>query len=80
MDNNTQAIYDYLKNKYKRVTIGKKEMAMELGIANSTLDLYIAKGIGIPSYRKLGNAKNAKVVFNIVDLADFLTQNTIETM
>jgi hypothetical protein len=35
--------------------------------------------MGIPRYRKLGKAKNAKVVFSIVDVAEFLSQ-TIETM
>lgn len=80
MDTSKQVIYDYLNSKYKRATIGKKEMAVELGVSLSTIDLYMSKGLGVPSYRKLGKSKNAKVVFNIVDLAEFLTQNTIETM
>lgn len=79
MDTSKQVIYDYLNSKYKRATIGKKEIAQELGVSLSTIDLYISKGVGIPRYRKLGKAKNAKVVFNIVDLAEFLSQ-TIETM
>ncbi|MDD3775473.1 MAG: hypothetical protein PHV08_05895 [Sulfurovaceae bacterium] len=79
MDTNKQVIYDYLNSKYKRATIGKKEIAQELGVSLSTIDLYISKGMGIPRYRKLGKAKNAKVVFNIVDVAEFLSQ-TIETM
>jgi predicted DNA-binding transcriptional regulator AlpA len=53
-------------------------MAQELGVSNSTLDLYIAKGTGLPNYKKLGKAKNAKVVFNLVDVADYLTK-TIKT-
>lgn len=77
--NSYEQIYTYLNSKYKRVTIGKKEMAHELGISLSTVDLYMTRGIGVPKYKKLGNAKNAKVVFNIVDLAEFLSQ-TIETM
>ena len=76
---NRDEIYEYLKSKYKRAVIGKKELASELGISPSTVDLYISKGMGIPSYRKLGVAKNAKVVFTLVDLADYLTQ-TIKTV
>jgi predicted DNA-binding transcriptional regulator AlpA len=71
-------LYKYLNKKYKRAVISKAEMADELGISSSTLDLYIAKGTGLPNYKKLGKAKNAKVVFNLFDVADFLT-NTIKT-
>ena len=71
-------LYKYLNQKYKRSVINKVEMAFELGISNSTLDLYIAKGIGIPNYKKLGSAKNSKVIFNLLDVADFLTE-TIKT-
>jgi predicted DNA-binding transcriptional regulator AlpA len=80
VDTNRETIYEYLKQKYKRVTIGKKEIAHELGVSASTVDLYISKGIGVPRYRKLGKSKNSKVVFNIADVAEFLTQNIIETM
>ena len=72
-------IYEELRKKYKRMTISKSEMSNELGISNSTLDLYISKGIGLPNYKKLGTAKNAKVIFNIIDVADFLA-NTIKTI
>jgi len=79
LESNKEEIYEYLKSKYKRATIGKKELATELGISPSTVDLYISKGMGIPPYRKLGTARNAKVVFTIIDLADYLTQ-TIKTV
>lgn len=71
-------IYDELKLKYNRATISKREMAHELNISYSTIDNYIAKGYGICNYKKLGNAKNAKVVFNIIDVAEFLS-DTIKT-
>lgn len=83
MQNSTESqqdkIYDELRNKYGRMTISKSEMSSELGISNSTLDLYISKGIGLPNYKKLGTAKNAKVIFNLLDVADFLA-NTIKTI
>ncbi len=78
LENQREKLYKYLNQKYKRSVINKVEMAFELGISNSTLDLYIAKGIGIPNYKKLGSAKNSKVIFNLLDVADFLTQ-TIKT-
>lgn len=79
MDANTQEIYNYLKQKYKRATVNKREIAHELGVSISTIDLYISRGVGVCRYRKLGNKKNSRVVFNIVDLAEFLS-DTIETM
>ena len=80
MDNSIEATYSYLKSKYNRTVIGKKELAQELNIAPSTLDLYLSKGIGIPRYKKLGTAKNARVVFNLFDIAVFLNTDQIETM
>jgi len=79
MDRHTETLLEYLKGKYKRLSIGKKEMANELNISVSTLNLYISKGSGLPNYKKLGSAKNARVVFNIVDVAQYLTQ-TIKTV
>lgn len=80
MDKYTEATYTYLKAKYNRTVIGKKEMAQELDIAPSTLDLYLSKGIGLPRYKKLGISKNSRVVFNIYDIAVFLNSDQIETM
>ena len=78
MNDQTQLIYNDLKTRYKKSTLSKREMAHELGISYSTIDGYIAKGYGIPNYKKLGKAKNAKVVFNIIDVAKFLSE-TIKT-
>ena len=74
------AIYKYLLTKYNRATINKKEMAIELGIALSTLDLYMRKGYGVPRYKKLGNKANSRVVFSLVDVASFLSTGLIETL
>ena len=79
MNPQTQLIYQDLKTRYKKATLSKKEMANELGVSTSTLDKYIKDGIGTPNYKKLGKAKNAKVIFNIVDVAMFLAQ-TIKTV
>jgi len=70
----SQLVYQDLKSRYNKATLTKPELANELTVSLSTIDLYISKGMGIPPYKKLGNAKNAKVVFNIVDTAIFLSQ------
>ncbi len=80
MDTHIEATYTYLKFKYNGTVIGKKELAQELNIAPSTLDLYLSKGIGLPRYKKLGTAKNARVIFNLYDIAVFLNSDQIETM
>jgi predicted DNA-binding transcriptional regulator AlpA len=73
-----EKLYKYLLNKYKKMVISKQELGDELGVGKSTIDLYISKNEGIPPYKKLGKAKNAKVVFNILEVAKFLN-NTIAT-
>ncbi|MCK9338264.1 MAG: hypothetical protein M0P43_10565 [Arcobacteraceae bacterium] len=80
METHRDKTYQYLIKKYNRLTIGKKEMASELNISASTLDLYISKGMGLPRYKKLGTSKNARVVFNILDVSEFLNSELIETM
>ena len=74
----TELVYQDLKSRYNKATLTKKELANEFTVSTSTIDLYISKGIGIPNYKKLGTAKNAKVIFNIVDVAEYLSQ-TIKT-
>ena len=78
INKHTERVYQYLLNKYGRTLISKKELAHEMGISNSTVDLYITKKTGIPNYKKLGTSKNSKVVFNLIDVAEFLN-NTIKT-
>jgi len=72
MTDRAKLIYDDLIARYKRASISKAEIANELGVSVYTIDKYMANGLGVPSYKKLGKAKNAKVVFNIIDVAEFL--------
>lgn len=74
----SELIYQDLKTRHQKATLNKKELANEFGVSISTIDLYMQKGMGIPNYKKLGTAKNAKVVFNIIDVAEYLTQ-TVKT-
>ena len=77
MTDRARLIYDDLRERYGKATLTKKELANELGVSLSTIDNYVSKGYGIPPYRKLGTARNAKVVFNVGDVAKFLSE-TIE--
>lgn len=76
MNTQTKLIYNDLSNRYKKATLSKAELAKELGVSYSTIDTYIARGYGLPNYKKLGQAKNAKMIFNIIDVAEFLAQTT----
>ncbi len=73
-----EKLYNYLAKKYDAVVLSKEQLREELGIGKSTMDRYVCQNEGIPPYKKLGTAKNAKVVFNILDVAKFL-DNTIAT-
>lgn len=80
MESNIERTYQYLMHKYNRTMIGKREIAEELNVSQSSIDLYISKGIGVPKYKKLGNAKNSRVLFNIYDVAVYLNSQLIETL
>ena len=67
----------YLSDKYKKLTLNKSELANEIGISESSINLNISKGLG-PNYIKLGTSKNASVRFNIIDVAEYLSQ-TVKT-
>jgi len=77
---NSQALQQYylLYNKYGRATINKEELSLEMSVSQSTINTYISKGYGIPNYFKIGTSRNASVRFNLIDVAEFLSQ-TIKT-
>ena len=79
MNAEMQEIYNDLKTRYKAQVIGKKELAKEFGISLSTVDLYMAKGMGIPPYIRLGNSSNSRIVFTIYSVAKYLSANQIQT-
>lgn len=72
----SQTIHQDLKDRYNKSTLTKKELADELGISVSSINTYIGKGEGLPEYIKVGNAKNGKVLFPVVNVVDYLS-NTV---
>ena len=62
------------------VQIRKKEYAEIVGCTTYTIDKYIARGYGIPRYRKIGNQKSSRVMFSLRDVAEYLASQTIQTV
>lgn len=72
MTNKTELIYNDLKSRYKKQTISKAEYAKEIGQSVSAVDQRMKDALGVPPWKKHGKAKNAKVTFNLVDVAEYL--------
>jgi len=72
----SEAIVTDLKERYNKLTLTKKELALELNVSVSSLNHYIKKGYGIPEYTKIGEAANGKVLFPLICVAEYLS-NTI---
>ena len=71
----SEKILEDLKSRYKKSTLTKKELSMELSMSVSSINTYIGKGFGIPPYIKLPG-KNGTVRFPIMNVVDYLS-NTI---
>ena len=72
-----QTIYLSLQEKYNKSTISKVEFAREVGIGLSTVSKMMLDGIGLPNYKKIGTAKNSRVIFPLINVAEFLA-DTVE--
>ena len=53
--------------------LDRKQTAKAIGIGLSTLDLRIKDGRNLPRYIKIGDAKNSRIVFPLLSIAEFLT-------
>ena len=74
-----QTLFDDLRATGYSLNIGKKQYAEIANCSVSAVDNYIARGYGIPNYRKIGNAKNARVLFSLRDIAEYLAAQTVKT-
>ena len=74
-----QTLFDDLKAAGYGVHVNKKQYAEIVGCSTSSIDNYIAKACGIPSYKKIGNAKNSRVLFSLRDVAEYLASQTVVT-
>ncbi len=67
-----KSIENQLHQQYKKMVLSKKELAECLGLGVSTVSKLKSQGYGLPNYKKLGNSRNARVVFPISEVARFL--------
>ena len=74
-----EAFYSELRSEGYPLLISKKQYAEILGCSLSSIDKSIQVGYGLPNYKKLGTAKNAKVMFSLLDVANYLASQTVKT-
>ena len=67
-----QILLNELSKDYN-ITVTKKELAKILSCSISFIDKCIMLGQNIPNFKKLGSSKNAKVIFTLPDIVEFLT-------
>ena len=72
-----EEIYKYLLGKYNKLALNKEELSHELGVSVSAINNCIVKGYGLPSHKKLGYQSNARVVFPVIFIAEYLS-NTVK--
>ncbi len=73
-----ETLYTELRGAGYSLMISKKDYADIIGCSLSSVDNYIREGYGCPNYKKMGKAKNAKVLFSLIDVANYLAQ-TVKT-
>lgn len=69
--------HKYLSEKYQKLTLSKVELADELGVSVRSINNSIVRGSGVPEYIKMGESKNATVIFPIVNIVEYMG-NTIK--
>ena len=74
-----QTIFDDLRAEGYGMNVNKKQYAEIANCSVSAVDNYIAKGYGVPNYRKIGHQRNARVLFSLRDVSEYLAAQTIKT-
>ena len=69
--------FEFLKSEYKTLMLTKKELSKVLGISESTINLYISKNTNLPDYKKMADGKNSRVMFPLINVAQFLTEDIV---
>lgn len=72
-----EKVYQYLTNKYNKLALTKAELAVELGISVSSINQYICQGKGLPSYLRVVNGKNTRIVFPLNNIVSYIS-NTVK--
>ena len=72
----TMTLVEQLFKLYNKVVFSKENLAKLMDVSLSYISKSIARGYGIPNYKRLGHKQNSKVIFNINDVAEFLADTT----
>ena len=72
----TMTLVEQLFKLYNKVVFSKENLASLMDVSLSYISKSIARGYGIPNYKRLGHKQNSKVIFNINDVAEFLADTT----
>jgi len=70
------SLVEQLFKLYDKILLTKLDLSRLMDVSLSYIDKSIARGFGIPNYKRLGNSKNSKIVFNINDVAEYLSDTT----
>ena len=74
-----QALFNDLQTAGYGVHVNKKQYAEIVGCSVSAVDHYMKSGYGIPDYRKMGHQRNARVLFSLRSVAEYLVTQTVVT-
>lgn len=69
-------LVEMLFSLYCKVLFNKLDLSRLMGVSISYIDKSLARGYGIPNYKKLGHLSNSKILFPINDVAEFLSATT----
>ncbi len=69
--------FKYLAEKYSKAGLTRKDLANELACSLSTVDRLLRDGIGLPSYKRIGNGARARIIFPIAEVARYLDEQLI---
>ena len=71
-------IFNQLKAEGYPLLINKLQYSKIIGCSISSIDNYMRAGTNLPNYKKMGTAKNARVLFNLRDVANFIADQTTQ--
>jgi len=72
----TKTLVQQLFQLYQKVVFTRLDLAKLMDVSISYIAKSIARGYGVPNYKRLGHKQNSKVIFNINDVAEFLADTT----
>ena len=71
-----RALFSELRAEGYPLMIDKRQYSTINRCSIGTIDNGIKNGYGICNFRKFGSAKNARILFNLIDICNHLAQTT----